>query len=249
MYSEEFRSLSGESYIEGSVIAACASVFEKNWSNTTFIVPSLTEIIFSDTLNADALDSNTIFNIFYPASGKILMPYCHNNHWRLFIINMDYHYLTLLDPFKSSSEKLNNEDIRIVRRFFNYISICRLKKLENTLTQVKKWNVVKMHDDRSYQLDGYNCGVYVIYYMNIIGSNERFQANFDTDEHRNFLAQMLLRESEDMFDTCLLCFRDCDSVRKRCVKCRRYVHTKCLKGSISFDHNECELCTKFLVQE
>ena len=76
-----------------------------------------------------------------------------------------------------------------------------------------------MHENRLDQLYGYNCGVFVIHYMDIFGLDGKFQAIFDPDENRICQTQMLLRDSEDMNDTCLLCFRNCDYYRKRCVEC------------------------------
>ena len=42
--------------------------------------------------------------------------------------------------------------------------------------------------------------------MHIIGQNKKFYKNFDPDAYRNYLAEMLINESENMQDVCQFCF-------------------------------------------
>ena len=51
-----------------------------------------------------------------------------------------------------------------------------------------------------------NCGLYVIYYMNVIGREESFDINFNPNECRKVLAQLLINESESMHNVCYFCF-------------------------------------------
>lgn len=93
--------------------------------------------------------------------------------------------------------------------------------------------------DRPYQpqLDGWNCGLYVIYYMNCLGKGKRdektplFDLKFNADEYRLEMMRMLLKVSEPLDRHCQFCFRLDTSDTVFCNECRRYTHTLCVKGN------------------
>ena len=70
---------------------------------------------------------------------------------------------------------------------------------------------MKFKAKRPYQNDGYNCGVFVMYFMYCYGNGITMAADFNLQTFRKNVAQILLQKSLKMRDTCLYCFL-CSSV-------------------------------------
>ncbi|OXU24954.1 hypothetical protein TSAR_006817 [Trichomalopsis sarcophagae] len=116
--------------------------------------------------------------------------------------------MTLIDPYDTTPQFLQNEVIRVVKHFNQYIEICENKENNNIFTNLK--NVLQLQwfvSDRPHQSpsDGYNCSVYVIYYTDDIGKEKGISPHFNPDEYREHLSNILIKKSENMTDICLYC--------------------------------------------
>ena len=70
---------------------------------------------------------------------------------------------------------------------FTFVKKKKKKKhIENALTKIDKWDILNVHykNHPIQDRDSYNCGLYVIYYVDIIGKNEKFNNLFQPDEYR-----------------------------------------------------------------
>jgi len=89
-----------------------------------------------------------------------------------------------------------------------------------------------------FQTDGYNCGVFVIYYVYTIISKSDFNPHFNLVEYRNYLKKYLLEKSEDITNMCLYCNtlsnrHRCDGDQSvvewvSCTRCCRWIAINCM---------------------
>lgn len=100
---------------------------------------------------------------------------------------------------------------------------------DNNLHSIQ-WINVYSTDERSYQssLDGNDCRVYVMNYMDHIGRNVPFEMEFDPVEYRIYVAKVLVQSSESVKTVCLHCFQRNEEKRYECFFCKRFCHEKCL---------------------
>ena len=57
------------------------------------------------------------------------------------------------------------------------------------------------------QSDGWNCGVFIIYYAFTIMTETSFDVDFNPTAYRTYLKKYLLQNSDNMYDVCLFCGR------------------------------------------
>ncbi|OXU19281.1 hypothetical protein TSAR_009663 [Trichomalopsis sarcophagae] len=90
------------------------------------------------------------------------------------------------------------------------------------------WSYEAFTIDKPLQKDAYNCGVFVMYYMDCIGNEKQFDMNFDPQVYRKEVAKLLIRESQCMKDVCLYCFSQRRTETIFCISCQRFAHVRCL---------------------
>ena len=240
LFSEEFHSLKPKRWVDGEVINACALIYEKDWQNVTFISTRETFTLFMDQWKAEPGDWWLLFQMKFPSTGKMFLPYWQNNHWRLFMGDIDQKIMTIIDPYNVGRQSLDREASRIRNLLQRYANICSDKNIINILSNYKQYKMISVTGKRPFQTDGHSCGVFVIYYMEVLGKNAMFDADFDPDKHRMVLCRMLLDQSQDMQSTCLFCFDRNMFDTIKCEKCRRLSHYECSKKFIC--KNVCRIC-------
>lgn len=85
-----------------------------------------------------------------------------------------------------------------------------------------------MCNNRFFQNDTYNCGIYVIYYLDCIIHDKPFDTILKPAEYRITVAKALLISSRCMKDICQYCFSNREMSLVMCNTCRRWVHQLCL---------------------
>lgn len=93
----------------------------------------------------------------------------------------------------------------------------------------KVFNLFTSPNERTLQVDEWNCGLYVLYNVEYNGTNVSMQKSFNPDDYRRTVAQTLLIKSKSMKDMCMLCFNN--QLQRNLVKCdtcKRYTHIECL---------------------
>lgn len=63
-------------------------------------------------------------------------------------------------------------------------------------------------NSRPLQKDSFNCGVYVMYYLNCVIHGTPYDKSFNPAKYRTSIAETLLISSECMNEVCQYCFSD-----------------------------------------
>ena len=244
LFSSQFYTLTPGIWVDGEVIDACGTIFEKNWNNAILILTRDSFTLFHDNWITVPADNWLLFKLKFPTSGKVLIPYIsrEGNHWRLFMLDIDAKVMTIIDPLPVNCKTLEPEGIQLKSHIERYVTLCRLKKIQNVLTE-GEWKFVWFQSNRPYQYDGVNCGIYVIYYMNVIGTNGKFSENFNPNDYRLEFAQVLVKNSEDMSSVCQLCFSNRNTNKICCQMCKRFSHYDCLGQFVFYDL--CKVCQRY----
>lgn len=246
-------------WLDGQVIDAIATIYERNWEEAIFIPTITSAFLFQDDWKDgrgnDIFPSDNWFMLTadFPARGKVLIPLHRTNHWRLTVFDIDTKKIRLYDPQNVKFAEIQKKYERLMAHFGRYHNLCRSKNIINSFTPydfaawTAEWhNAVSSEDfyKRTYQKDSDSCGVFVLYLMNVIGGAEKLDENFDPDERRIQMAKMLLRESEDMRNICVFCFNDTkiETNLLRCNSCNRPVHIRCITHNDGMrETGKCEL--------
>lgn len=261
LFSSTYQSLEKPKWLDGQVIDAIATVYERNWNEAVFIRTIMSAFLFQDKWvdgrnNSILPDDNWyMFKASFPASGKIFIPIHRINHWRLLVFDLDERKVRLYDPREVNFEEMRPEFERITTHFARYHRLCRSKNIINSFTACDfeewtfEWHNSVSTDEfykRTYQIDGHSCGVFLLYLMNVIAGAEQLDENFDPDRRRTVMANMLLRESDDMHNICIFCFNDSTAGENiRCKSCNRPVHIRCINNEDNMlVSGVCELCAK-----
>lgn len=163
------------------------------------------------------------------------------NHWTLFIVDFAKKTTLYFDPLTSKSrysQVLHDEFLTIMCRI--------MQKLERTFDGAG-WRDNSSHVPRILQEDGYNCGVFVVYYAERILNSQRLDVIENMDHRRGIMKTQLLQAATE--DTCFYCDSTAnDNINSECVKCKRYCCIKC-SSSKYFKYipefKECEICKTF----
>lgn len=112
-----------------------------------------------------------------------------------------------------------------------------------TSVNSKEWIHTICDIPRKLQSDGYNCCVYVMNLMDHIGCNIPIEINFNPNQYRNYIAELLLMKSLSMKEMCLLCYQQGkDDMKIRCNRCQRFTYDKCFRRSNLRNKQLCMLC-------
>ena len=151
------------------------------------------------------------------------MPYKENKHWCLFILDGSKKLTWHLNPFQEEDSLRLNQCFEKLKNFLE-----DWQHIELNTFHTGEWRNGGCPSKNVHQTDTYNCGLYVLHYMDCIGRRIPFDENFDPLSYRKEVAESLLRRSENMKNTCLLCFsRKNTDKRRTCKTCQRFVHVGC----------------------
>ena len=78
------------------------------------------------------------------------------------------------------------------------------------------------------QKDSVNCGNYTMYYIDCIGLNKPFNAEFEPDEYRKEVAEIMLKNRKDVMDDCQHSFVRNIKKTMSCIQCGRSSHKRCI---------------------
>ena len=82
--------------------------------------------------------------------------------------------------------------------------------------------------------------------MDSLGQNAPMNIQFAPNEYRSTMAMILLSQSQNMNETCLMCFNN-QTQWVMCKFCRRHAHIICIPGKEKKSLKEWELCTAIFV--
>ena len=230
-----FQTLKGDKWIDGSVIDAYIMKCDLDWHDICYMPTYYTRCIFGSN-DANIPKEFRMYNVHLPISGTILMPYLFSNHWRIFLINCNKNSFTLIDPIrvtKKRSYSFKLEETRVIRNFKKFVSDCPQTCSFDKLRRVD-WKGEQWTKRRPFQNDSYNCGAFIVYYMQCIGNNSEMEITFNPANFRRRIAEFLIEQSEDMKKYCIHCFVVNSNLNGddlvMCTFCRRFAHSSCIPG-------------------
>uniref|UniRef100_A0ABD2XAB8 USP domain-containing protein n=1 Tax=Trichogramma kaykai TaxID=54128 RepID=A0ABD2XAB8_9HYME len=238
----EYSTLHGESYVEGSVIDSymLSSLSTKNWKNIFFYPTSLTKFILGELRNNIQPSDFFGFDVELEFPDIVFMPYCYATHWMLLILNLKSKTICHLDPFPGGLfPNENRTAFNMLTQYFRKYLTLKPKTINNLVNI--DWEMDEIPAILPKQKDSYNCGIFIIYYMNIIAKDESANLNFNADTYRNIVAQFLMENTLPMDTMCLGCLSTKSKLQYECRKCHRKVHSKCKIDYFS-DNFTCKYC-------
>ncbi|OXU19276.1 hypothetical protein TSAR_009658 [Trichomalopsis sarcophagae] len=103
LFTGEYKSLRIDSgnvrdlYIDSDVINAFSMINEKNWKNCVSVPTQHTKILLKEISEKEIDADWFMFHLQGEFEGKIFMPYETNDHWCLFIVDVDKRVLLHID--------------------------------------------------------------------------------------------------------------------------------------------------------
>ena len=154
----------------------------------------------------------------------------NSNHWCVAIANVEHKIFEFIDPYGSIAFK-TEKYLKIFLRFLSFHnSINKTQQVSHNNWYIKVSEHVK-------QIDSFNCGVYILYFIDKIIKRESLSEDCCINKHRISIQRSLLEKSLPMHNRCLCCANEVSSLLNtfNCMVCKRIIHEKCLKM-----HNETE---------
>jgi hypothetical protein len=159
-----------------------------------------------------------------------------NCHWVLAYANIKTLEFSVMDPFKEV------EGLKLQTYFKNFLKFWSSETGTNIDELKQCWKTKRI--SHPCQTDSYNCGVFVMYFINQLMSNDSIDMSFDPSDFRNSCYRNLLATSKDMINKCLICRRtfhmlvpsapEHESVE--CTSCLRWFHVAtCLPNDVQKD--------------
>ena len=222
-----------------------AKISSGEWKNISFLPTSLTKSIIGSEHNKKKKKSFTGYRIKHTfTSGLLFVPYNLDSHWYLLVANISKKELMVFDPLSKNNSSDRAELFK--KYLINYKTLkpnnkCNLTKLEWTIVSTSSVNI-------PFQEDSYNCGLYVLHYMDhLANGNINSSAAFDADKFRIQVSLYLLAQSLPMTEVCLGCSKDAGELLYVCSNCRRKLHEKCTNLYFFKDIERCIFCNHALV--
>uniref|UniRef100_A0ABD2WPG3 Ubiquitin-like protease family profile domain-containing protein n=1 Tax=Trichogramma kaykai TaxID=54128 RepID=A0ABD2WPG3_9HYME len=158
---ESFQTLVGEEWLDDDVVNAVACSIEKSWLWATFIPTTHSNLLFADKWEVEPSKDWPMFTRDFGIKHLIMIPYVHNGHWRIFMINLKKYTFTVIDPYDKKKKELMYEINWVQNRFERFLELCKKLGFRQSWTSVQ-WTIEFFEKrDRPFQAstDGSNCGI------------------------------------------------------------------------------------------
>ena len=190
----QFNSLAEDKgFVNGQIIDVYAITCMKKWDSMIMYMPTDdTRTAIGDYINRRRRTNLALYNINFNFRDMPFLPYVFNFHWRLLIVKIKEKCLKLLDPFAAASDR------RVFAEFKNFLKACKDSSSFGSLKKME-WSTKVFEGKRPCQATngGWNCAIYVMYYMNCIGMQKPMDIPFDPTLYRKRIANVLLAEAEE----------------------------------------------------
>lgn len=169
-----------------------------------------------------------------PKPQKLFFPINVNgNHWSVLMADFSKRVFRYYDPSGFVEDSLKAELQKNVVNFFHCHNLKNYGNSEMLPLPIRGWEFVDDSNAYVSQSDGWNCGVYVLKYVENQLTGSPFNAEFDPNAYRTELFQKLANACEDLSEVCVVCFRnDVGGDWVRCESCLRWTHFEC-EGAVT----------------
>ncbi|KAL7304447.1 hypothetical protein TKK_0003241 [Trichogramma kaykai] len=244
LYAFQYCSLRAKNFLNAAIIDSFMVVKKsrKLWQDDICFYPTyLTNFVIGDERHKPQDKFFTGYKIEYEFKNLVFIPYSYNEHWSLLVLNPMKEDIMLLDPLNVISES----EIKLtVQLFINYLNnyLHYYPNTQNNLTR-KNWKLVSAPTFPE-QNDGYNCGCFIMFYMNELAKNQKSDVfNFDPNEYRLDIAEFLQYATLPIDNVCLGCTNESKNLEFTCSNCSRQVHRGC-KIDFFVTDSLCKYCSK-----
>lgn len=221
---EDYSTLNSKEYLSNTMFHICAKlIFHENLSRNIKIwsIYKTDLILFHmNTLEKEFFEDS----FFCDINSKInIVPLLKDHHYSLIVLDFLQNHFYYIDPLGSTTEKARV----MLNKFENFIDT--LNVYQKNYSNLSNINIILKH--HVLQKDSYNCGIYILHFIKCIINNFDFMSDFNPDEERIILKNMLLRSSLSMKEYCLQCGRKIMSFANtsHCQQCKRYTENNCCK--------------------
>ncbi|CAH0395713.1 unnamed protein product [Bemisia tabaci] len=233
-------------YLTSEIIHAAIQLFISKYdideTKVLFLRTETGSFIFNDDLPPELIADVP------PTTEVMIMPYCKGqkihvpeqdqtkgDHWCMVVVNFKTAEFYHLDPLIGAT---GYSYLQLVM-FQKFLELTGNNRLSSLDWSYPAWTFPQ-------QIDNYNCGVYIVFYISMVLKNYPVSPSFPPgqlfcpSEYRKVLRYILLAASSDVFNYCLSCLGEYESdVGKRdtwwisCDFCSRYVHisSECLNDT------------------
>jgi hypothetical protein len=233
-----------QSYVSNYLINTTAAILNKKTSNLIHILSSTHGTNFLDGIDHGSLTTVGLSDL--QSKEKLLMPYHSNgNHWVLCSANLKKQTFTHYD----SLDKSNDTSIIFFNKLLKFLKNC--DKANGLKLSSKKWkNTRTIYPS---QPDAFNCGLYVIFYIESEIKNINVEMNFDATKYRQYVMSIILENSSDMTNICLMCGTPPEQITGysswavNCKHCLRKIHPKCYESIKDTYYSKVKTCSTSFV--
>lgn len=211
-------------YVSNHLINTSAAILNLKSINSIHILSSNHSTNFLDNIDNGRLTSLGLPDL--QKKEKLLMPYHKDgNHWVLCAANLTEYTFTYYDSLNNSVQ----QSIIFFNKFMKFIDNC--DKANGLNFAAKKW--INIKTKYPSQPDKFNCGLYVLHYIESEIRNVNVPMNFDATNYRQYIMSILLKNSADMSNICLVCGTPPENIvgfnswAVACKHCLRKIHPKC----------------------
>lgn len=236
----QWSTLKNNNWINDSIIDAfmvSRKKYSAAWKNIDFLPMFFTVAVLG--VNRRVANSNhEKFNVDYHFEDTVFVPYCIHDHYMLLVLNLDQKPIQKLDPFRRDIDE-DDEDVLL---FSKWIENCKIlyPKSKNNLVNIE-WQIVTSSSARLLQHDSFNCGSFIMFYMEGIATSSLEDASFEPNLFKNCVEYFLLKSNLPLTNLCLGCSRDNLPFTFECSKCERKAHEMCSRKTF-LNEDTCRLC-------
>lgn len=199
------------------------------WENVSGIPTSQTKYMIGYSYNTEKSRDWPMFHL--QLKGTVFLPYCFGGHWCLLVLDVEKETITHYNPYAQAPAAT-----RAIAVSKHYLKQCDPEK--NNLCKIN-WRTVSTTTNRSVQNDTYNCGIFVIFYMDCPAKEKPLKdPDFNSDAYRSVISKHLISASKCINNICLYCERGNTNEEESitpCKICTRWAHKSCVLRNI---HNK-----------
>lgn len=164
LLSGDYGKCEGRNWISSDVMDSYMMIgHNTTWQNTQFIPSAHTGFMLGDMSDKRPGPEWHMYNLQWDFEGLVFLPYARTGHWCLLVLDIEKGSITHYDPMQHGNTA---RGVEAMNKFQQYLTDC------NTMHLLCRfiWEITYETERRSIQTDRYNCGIYVMYFMDCFAS-------------------------------------------------------------------------------
>lgn len=236
----DLETLDGTNWLSSNVIDCFMIAKVVDWKKEVSFFPLIcTSAILGDNRDVPKDENFFPYRLDLEFGNMMFVPYAYKGHYCLIVMERNKQTICLYDPMGGGNEN----DLLI---FLEYLKTSKLlyPNTKNNLSNIA-WKIVPPSNGMPIQTDGFNCGVYISYYMDKLPCKKlNAIPPFDPATYRNKMKEFLMKHSWPLEQLCMGCLRENVEMPYCCHQCQRKVHRDCYLQCF-FDPETCLVCAGF----